>query len=294
MAISFPNSLMVRSDWSEGSDAAQYPKDSTLLQVLSGGGSNLVDPMDTLVKADDRRVFKTQSLIDFKVRNFWLDHDCQWHSDLPDPGFAVQLKVDSWDAIEDVFDAEQLRRAIHFVDEFLSSELREIATVFNRSTGFVDETDLSWNEALRRLDSLFCGAFHLLHFQGRVDSIPEDHPKAALGEPHEFVLDRGSRLFFLDDGGWFELAGDSSAIPETRIRVRTELRNVIEFTDDRYPGQKESILSAHAELLRMYVSRLRDLVNKVRSGSNLLESEVSQLGVWCSRALELSCELGDF
>lgn len=202
--------------------------------------------------------------------------------------------MDSWDAIEDLLDADQLHRAVEFVDEFVSSEFREIATVFKRNTAFVDETGLSWNKALSRLDSLFCGTFHLLHFQGRVDSIPEDHPNAPLREAHEFVLDQGSRLFLLDDGGWFELTGDSSANPETRIRVQTELRNVVEFSDDRYPDQRESIVSAHAELLRKYVSRLRDLVNKVRSGSNLLESEVSQLGVWCSRALELSCELDDF
>lgn len=250
--------------------------------------------MKTLVKSDDRRVFETQGLIDSEVREFWLDQDCQWHSDVPDPGYAVQLRVDSWDAIEDVLDAEQLRRAVDSVDEFISSEFREIATLFKRDTAFVDETGLSWNKALRRLDSLFSGTFHLLHFQGRVDSIPEDQPSAPLRGPHEFVLDRGRRLVVLDDGGWFELVEDSSAIPETRIRVRTELRNVVEFSDDRYPDQRESIVSAHTELLRAYVSRLQVLVNKVRSGSNLLESEVSQIGVWCSRALELSCELDDF
>lgn len=271
-----------------------FALESTLRQVLSGGRSNLVGPMETLVRSDDRRVFETQGLIDFEVRDFWLDQDCQWHSDVPDPGFAVQLRVDSWAAIEDVLGAEQLRRAVGFVDEFIASEFRGIAMVLKGDGSSVDVTGMSWNEALVRLDSLFCGTFHLLHFQGRVDSIPEDQSNALLREPHEFVLDRGSRLFLLDDGGWFELSGDSSATPDTRIRVQTELRNVVEFSADRYPDQRDSIVSAHAELLRAYVSRLQVLVNKVRSGSNLLESEVSQLGVWCSRALELSCELDDF
>ncbi len=265
-----------------------------LRQVLSGGRSNLVDPMEILVESDDRRVFETQSLVDFELRDFWLDQACQWQSNVPDPSVALQLRVDSWDAIEDVLDAEQLRRAVDFVDGFIASEFRGIATVLKRDVGSVDVTGMSLNEALRRLDALFCGTFHLLHFQGRVDSIPEDQTSALLREPLEFVLDRGRRTFLLDGFGWFELTGDSPATPETRIRVRTELRNVVEFSDDRYPDQRESIVSAHTALLRIYVSRLRELVNKVRSGSNLLESEVSQIGVWCSRALELSCELEDF
>ena len=205
----------------------RFALELTLRQVLSGGRSNLVGPMETLVKSDDRRVFETQGLIGSEVRDFWLDQNCQWHSDLADPGYAVQLSVDSWDAIEDVLDADQLRRAVEFVDEFVSSEFREIATVFKRNTAFENETGVSWNKALSRLDSLFCGTFHLLHFQGRVDSIPEDQPNAPLREAHEFVLDQGSRLFLLDDGGWFELTGDSSANPETRTRVEKELRNVV-------------------------------------------------------------------
>lgn len=85
VAISFPNSLAVRG-LEPRKETLLFALESTLRQVLSGGRSNLVGPMETLVKSDDRRVFETQGLIDSEVRDFWLDQDCQWHSDVPDPG----------------------------------------------------------------------------------------------------------------------------------------------------------------------------------------------------------------
>lgn len=246
--------------------------------------------MATAIETEPLHIFQTQAMTDYGPQDFWLDESCNWRSSIADPDFTLHLVGCSWAAVGEIFEPGQTRRALTVADSYLGEEYRQIAEILGVDNG--RESVAEWHGALERLNYLQYGLHQFLHGKGRVDGGGEDRDFALGFLPVGFTLGRDRREFLLSGiSHWEELGDGLPDSPEVPVTNHTRLINVLEFTNDARPGERAAIVSAHVDLVRLYASHLRNLVNKVRSGANLCSPELERIGFWSASVLNLCTEL---
>jgi len=241
--------------------------------------------MTTAIETGTRRIFQTQARTDHGLTDFWLDEYLDWGVNVDDPEFSREVKDFSWELVAELLEPTQRDRAIDATEEYLSIEFRAMNEVFK--TAAPDSTE--WKESFERLGHMYRGLHIFLHRINMVNDETEDRDVGFDFEPRQFLLDNGRRSFELHGlTHWFEIQPGGEGEPSVPQMQSSSLEEVLGCSSEI---PRDAIIAAQLDLLEHYAAHMRFLINKIRAGAPVSQSEIARVGHWGTLAAALAQEL---
>lgn len=242
--------------------------------------------MTTAIETGTRRIFQTQARTDYGLADFWLDGSLGWHVDVDDAEFSKEIEDFSWELVGTLLDHQQQERAIEATEEYLSVEFRAMNEILKKTDA---AGSAEWLDTFTRLGEMYRG-LHI--FQHRINMVNDDIEDRDVGfdfEPRRFLLDEGRRNFELHGlTHWFETGVGGPEGVEIPQMASSSLAEVAGYASG---VARDEVIAAHLDLLEHYAAHLRFLINKIRAGAAVSQSEIARIGHWGTLAAVLSQEL---